>query len=990
MRFADVSLTDFGCYRNARVDDLPRGLGVVAGPQRAGKTTFMQAVRKLPFGIDGGDDVPPATRTHELAATVEHGAGEYALRVRGRAAPDIDPLGDAAELTLADAVGGLTRDQYQQLFTISLRELQRMPEGVDSEEALSEILLGAAYGDVSEVPALRDSVASDAYSIGAKYGRKNVSQLGSQVEQIRDAVEDRETAKRTVDEYDEKRGELAEVEDGLADLEARETDLAAERTRVSILDKRFEDLQRYRECREELAALPEPTREYPDDAAATAESLASDLERAGADATAARGELAAYAECTDVDDYGAALLERADAVERYERTVEKWRSEEDAIEAEADALDAERRDLERRVGALGADWTSLEEVRAVTADELTRERVREVTTRVESFRDEKRETRAERDATREELAALRDELAAAERVIEDRQSRAADGRSASIVGAGVAAVGLLVGAGVGVATAPFFGYLVTALGIGAGFYYTTTRLDDAVPGVETEPVREFKNGIATREANVDGLERSLGGIEDELAEAEATLDDLRERFDLPADAPPKAVREFYDAFSMLRDDVRSYDARVEEHDDATRAFDETLRDVAGDLGALVEFGWDDGAPREHSGSLYAAVETAAEAVEAARRHEEARDAVGAQRERAAALLADRDPEADEISSGRETDAAADTIEGLLERLQTYAEAAATAARRERLRDEVGALEGRIAGDFQRSATVEAFEPVRSELETDGGTGQDAGREDAARSATDAWAIPALERLADRYATTEEIEAKLEEVDADFDELADEREVLRNRRASIEERLQTLASDDDLKAAEARIQRGGEKLRTLGEAYATNRIAEHLLDRLHDRFLERATGPLLEEASEIFSRITDTYDEVAHAGEPDSLEFVARRGDGREYDTGALSRATAEQLFLSVRLARIRQFDEPMPVVIDDAMTNFDPAHTRRSLAFLDEIARTNQVLLLTCHPRIVRLADEVADVEGYWRLTDGQFDGPASDPSAAIGLFDGH
>ncbi|WP_356918895.1 ATP-binding protein, partial [Chryseobacterium gambrini] len=46
MRFVDLSLTDFGVYRNARLDEIGEGINVVAGPQRAGKTTFMQAVRQ--------------------------------------------------------------------------------------------------------------------------------------------------------------------------------------------------------------------------------------------------------------------------------------------------------------------------------------------------------------------------------------------------------------------------------------------------------------------------------------------------------------------------------------------------------------------------------------------------------------------------------------------------------------------------------------------------------------------------------------------------------------------------------------------------------------------------------------------------------------------------------------------------------------------------------------------------------------------------------
>lgn len=69
-------------------------------------------------------------------------------------------------------------------------------------------------------------------------------------------------------------------------------------------------------------------------------------------------------------------------------------------------------------------------------------------------------------------------------------------------------------------------------------------------------------------------------------------------------------------------------------------------------------------------------------------------------------------------------------------------------------------------------------------------------------------------------------------------------------------------------------------------------------------MDKATGPLLEDASEIFEEITGAYDGIGHDGELTELEFQALQEDGPNRDTGALSRATAERLFLSLRLARI--------------------------------------------------------------------------------------
>lgn len=94
--------------------------------------------------------------------------------------------------------------------------------------------------------------------------------------------------------------------------------------------------------------------------------------------------------------------------------------------------------------------------------------------------------------------------------------------------------------------------------------------------------------------------------------------------------------------------------------------------------------------------------------------------------------------------------------------------------------------------------------------------------------------------------------------------------------------------------------------------------EYLLDELHERFIDRTTGPLLEEASDIFERITgNEYTALNSHNEFDNLDFEAIMADGTEQRTDELSRATAEQLFLVVRLARIKRHEEPLPVLLDD-------------------------------------------------------------------------
>lgn len=977
MRYRDVTLTDFGIYQNARIEELPAGLGVIAGPQRAGKTTFMEALRHLPFGINRGDDLPPASHEHDLGATVVHDTGEHSIRVTGEAAPRIGSIDATSEVTQSELTGGVSKRQYQHLFTLSLRELQQVPDGLGDTDDFSEILLGAAYGDISDIPRLRDDLSREARTIGGKRGRASY-ELGPVVDRIEDAVSERAAAKQTVAQYEAQHADLDQIETEIEELASDEAELEAEETRLSILEKWFDAIERHRELRAERSTLREPTHEFRDDASETAVELGSDLHDAVARVSAARRALARCTDADDIDAHAQRLQEAAPTIEHLDRQVEKWRAQDQALSDTEQSLEDDQEDLLRRVAALRSDWSTLDDVRAATVDSLTRETVRERTTRVERLTDELEDTQQELVAVERELEALEADLEDAESEVETRVSERGSTSTAPLVGAGVALLALVVGVGVGSVTTALVGYVIVAVGIIAGFLFTWTRIQSDHAEVDVEPVRELRAAISTRESTRAGLESERSTLKDSLEEAEEDLAELRATFELPRDASPAGIRAFHDSFQELRSEVLAHDQSREQFRAAQAEFEDAMTAAATELDDLVALDWDSKAPRANTEAVYAAIETATEAVEAAEDVAAATASLTAVRADAIELLTPWYGDDGTADTDLEQLATAEVIE----ELEAFANAASTAARYRELEAELEGIEAQVQREFDRSTVIEAFRPVQAALDEAATTAGVAG--DGGEDATQVHAIALLDQLAEQYPTGDAIGDRRREIEASLDSLQEEREMLRDERAEIKETLKTLASDADLRAAEAKIQRHRETLESLGREYAVNRLAETLLDELHDEFLEQATGPLLDEASDIFSRLTRTYDGVSHAGDLDSLEFEALLSDGGTRGPGRLSRATAEQLFLSIRLARIRQFDAALPVIIDDAMTNFDPAHTRRALAFLDELARTHQVLLLTCHPEVVAATADETDASHYWVLDDGQFRGPQADPATAI------
>jgi uncharacterized protein YhaN len=87
----------------------------------------------------------------------------------------------------------------------------------------------------------------------------------------------------------------------------------------------------------------------------------------------------------------------------------------------------------------------------------------------------------------------------------------------------------------------------------------------------------------------------------------------------------------------------------------------------------------------------------------------------------------------------------------------------------------------------------------------------------------------------------------------------------------------------------------------------------------------------------------------------------------------LSRGTKEQLFLAVRISRIKEIMPALPVILDDSFVNFDIAHTKNTVKALIELSKTHQIFVLTCHGTLVDLISSQSKAAQYFKLDKGKF-----------------
>ena len=122
---------------------------------------------------------------------------------------------------------------------------------------------------------------------------------------------------------------------------------------------------------------------------------------------------------------------------------------------------------------------------------------------------------------------------------------------------------------------------------------------------------------------------------------------------------------------------------------------------------------------------------------------------------------------------------------------------------------------------------------------------------------------------------------------------------------------------------------------------------------------RFSPQLSRRTAEIFHELTEGRYTAAALDR--SFHLTARpAGDPIDRDIQLLSAGAADQLYLSARLAiceLVLPPEKSIPIILDDALTNFDDERCAAALRWLKQAAAHRQILLFTCHSREARLAE---------------------------------
>ena len=198
------------------------------------------------------------------------------------------------------------------------------------------------------------------------------------------------------------------------------------------------------------------------------------------------------------------------------------------------------------------------------------------------------------------------------------------------------------------------------------------------------------------------------------------------------------------------------------------------------------------------------------------------------------------------------------------------------------------------------------------------------------------------------------------------EVATLRDALREERGGNDAKLLQLSGEEESSALRIRRNTLEEQLREHAREWSRLTVAEALLEKTRQKFEEERQPSVVRHAQDFFSGVTGQRYRRLYAPIGEQAITVSDATGGSKQPT-ELSRGTREQLYLALRFGLIREFGEHaerLPVVVDEALVNFDPARARLAAEAFGQLAETNQVLVFTCHPATADMFAEVAGGAG--------------------------
>jgi uncharacterized protein YhaN len=149
---------------------------------------------------------------------------------------------------------------------------------------------------------------------------------------------------------------------------------------------------------------------------------------------------------------------------------------------------------------------------------------------------------------------------------------------------------------------------------------------------------------------------------------------------------------------------------------------------------------------------------------------------------------------------------------------------------------------------------------------------------------------------------------------------------------------------------------------LVRSYSRLKVASMILSEAMEKYREKSQGPVLRRASEFFCAMTLGSFEALQVDTDEKENSVIvglRAGAKEQVRVDGLSDGTADQLYLSLRLASVEHYldsNERLPFIVDDILVRFDNERAAATLKIMAMFSERTQVIFFTHHAHLVETA----------------------------------
>ncbi|MFT8870713.1 MAG: AAA family ATPase [Sporolactobacillus sp.] len=215
---------------------------------------------------------------------------------------------------------------------------------------------------------------------------------------------------------------------------------------------------------------------------------------------------------------------------------------------------------------------------------------------------------------------------------------------------------------------------------------------------------------------------------------------------------------------------------------------------------------------------------------------------------------------------------------------------------------------------------------------------------------------ALARCRDAWQRGSDYEEEIASCRTQLTQLDQQEKAVRERLIKAEAERRSIEMNDSYRNVCDHYEAWHAELIGQAEKWAVSSVAEWAIQSVKARYRREKLPRVLRGASAYLSAITGgSYSEL-ELGEKGF--FVGNEAGGR-LPAQLLSRGTAEQVYLSLRLALADTFSsgaETLPLIVDDSFVNFDRERLKRTYRLLSQFSGGRQVIVFTS-----RRAEDVSD-----------------------------